>query len=96
MGTRCGDIDPAVVLHIQNQLGLSASVSLGGADLQGRAGQGSGRWGRAISSQINQHPAAAQGARIEGTGRAEAKGLESRRVLLVPETRTARLTHPSL
>ncbi|KXZ55440.1 ACK1 protein [Gonium pectorale] len=24
MGTRCGDIDPAVVLHIQSQLGLSA------------------------------------------------------------------------
>ncbi|PNH07071.1 Acetate kinase [Tetrabaena socialis] len=24
MGTRCGDMDPAVVLHIQNQLGLSA------------------------------------------------------------------------
>ncbi|KAG2454195.1 hypothetical protein HYH02_001230 [Chlamydomonas schloesseri] len=25
MGTRCGDIDPAVVLYIQNQLGLSAT-----------------------------------------------------------------------
>ncbi|GLC39612.1 hypothetical protein PLESTB_001956700 [Pleodorina starrii] len=24
MGTRCGDVDPAVVLHIENQLGLSA------------------------------------------------------------------------